>query len=277
MKIVEANGARIPALGLGTWELRGEVAERIVECALEVGYRHIDTAQMYGNEREVGRAIRTSGIPREEIFLTTKIWPDRFRRGDLQRSVEESLGRLGVSRVDLLLLHWPNPEVSLAETMEALLDVHARGWTRWIGVSNFTVALMEEAARLAAPVPLVANQVEYHPFLSQRRVLAACRRLGMALVAYCPLARGRVFESPVIRRIAERHGRNPAQVALRWLIQQEGVAAIPRSAKPEHVKSNFDIWDFELSPEEMAEISALGSPAGRIVALPGLAPAWDAE
>jgi len=273
---VEAHGARIPALGFGTWELRDGLAVRLVEAALAIGYRHIDTAQMYENEREVGTAIRTSGIDRAEIFLTTKVWPDRFRQGDLQRSVEESLQRLGLEAVDLLLLHWPNPAVPLAETIDALNDARARGMTRHIGVSNFPSRLMEEAIRLSA-APLVTNQVEYHPFLTQKRVLAACRGAGMALTAYCPLARGRVFGDPVIARIAARHRKSPAQIALRWLVQQEGVVAIPRSSKPEHARANFEIWDFALAVEEMRAISALGSPSGRIVDIAGLAPEWDPD
>ena len=273
---VEAHGARIPVLGFGTWELRDGLAVRMVEAALGIGYRHIDTAQMYENEREVGTAIRTSGIDRREIFLTTKVWPDRFRDGDLQRSVEESLERLGLDAVDLLLLHWPNPAVPLAETIAALNDTRARGLTRHIGVSNFPTGLMREALRLSE-APLVTNQVEYHPFLSQKRVLRACREAGMALTAYCPLARGRVFGHPVIERIAARHRKSPAQVALRWLVQQEGVVAIPRSSKPEHARANFEIWDFSLDGREMAEISALARSGGRIVDIAGLAPDWDAD
>lgn len=276
MHSVEAHGARIPVLGFGTWELRDGLAVRMVEAALEIGYRHIDTAQMYENEREVGTAIRTSGIDRREIFLTTKVWPDRFREGDLQRSVEESLGRLGLDTVDLLLLHWPNPSVPLAETIAALNDARARGMTRHIGISNFPTRLMREALRLSE-APLVTNQVEYHPFLSQKRVLRACREAGMALTAYCPLARGRVFGDPVIERIAARHRKSPAQVALRWLVQQQGVVAIPRSSKPEHARANFEIWDFALDDREMAEISALAGPGGRIVDIAGLAPDWDAD
>ncbi len=276
MEYVQAGGARIPALGFGTWELRGALACRMVEIALEVGYRHIDTAQMYDNEGEVGAAIRASGVPREEIFLVTKVWPGRFRAGELQRSVEESVARLGFEPVDLVLLHWPNPAVPLAETIEALNEVRSRGLTRHIGVSNFPVRLLREAVRLS-PAPIVTDQVEYHPFLSQRRLLRACREAGIALTAYCPLARGRVFESAVLKRIGARYGKDPGQVALRWLLQQESVVAIPRSARPEHIRSNFQIWDFRLSDEEMEEIARLGSPQGRIVDLEGLAPEWDEE
>lgn len=276
MHRVAANGADIPALGFGTWELRGATAQRLVEAALAIGYRHLDTAQMYGNEAEVGAGLRASGLPRDQVFVTTKVWPDRFRAGDFERSVEESLRRLRLDAVDLLLLHWPSREVPLAETMEALGRVHAAGKARHIGISNFTAAMIDEAVALSA-APLATDQVEYHPMLSQRAVLRGCRRHGMALTAYCPLARGRVFGDPILKRIADAHGRGAGQVALRWLVQQEGVVAIPRSSSEEHARSNFAIFDFALSDTEMAEITALGAPAGRVVNVAGVAPAWDAE
>lgn len=276
MHRVAANGAGIPALGFGTWELRGATAQRLVEAALAIGYRHLDTAQMYGNEAEVGAGLRASGLPRDQVFVTTKVWPDRFRAGDFERSVEESLRRLRLDAVDLLLLHWPNREVPLAETMGALSRVHASGQARHIGISNFTTAMIEDAVRLST-APLATDQVEYHPMLSQRAVLQGCRRHGMALTAYCPLARGRVFRDPTLRRIAEEHGRGAGQIALRWLVQQEGVVAIPRSSSEEHARSNFAIFDFELSSSQMDEIAALGAPKGRVVNVTGVAPAWDAE
>jgi 2,5-diketo-D-gluconate reductase B len=275
MHTVDSNGAAIPALGFGTWELRDAQARQMVEAALEIGYRHIDTAQMYSNEAEVGAALKASGLKRQELFVTTKVWPDRFRDGALQRSVAASLERLQLAAVDLLLLHWPNPDVPLAETIGALNDCAARGWARHIGVSNFTTAMVEEAVRLSER-PLATDQVEYHPFLSQDAVLATCRRHGLALTAYCPLARGRVFKDATLARIGQRHGKTVGQVALRWLVQQEGVVAIPRSSSPEHARSNFAIFDFALSEREMAEIKALGAPAGRIVDVAGLAPSWDA-
>ena len=276
MHRVAANGADIPALGFGTWELRGATAQRLVEAALAIGYRHLDTAQMYGNEAEVGAGLRASGLPRDQVFVTTKVWPDRFRAGDFERSVEESLRRLRLDAVDLLLLHWPSREVPLAETMEALGRVHAAGKARHIGISNFTAAMIDEAVALST-APLATDQVEYHPMLSQRAVLRGCRRHGMALTAYCPLARGRVFGDPILKRIAEAHGRGAGQVALRWLVQQEGVVAIPRSSSEEHARSNFAIFDFALGEAEMAEITAIGAPAGRVVNVAGVAPAWDAE
>lgn len=276
MHRVAANGADIPALGFGTWELRGATAQRLVEAALAIGYRHMDTAQMYGNETEVGAGLRASGLPRDEVFVTTKIWPDRFRAGDLERSVDESLSRLRLDSIDLLLLHWPSREVPLPETMGALNRVHAAGKARHIGISNFTTAMIEDAVRLST-APLAADQVEYHPMLSQRAVLDSCLRHGMALTAYCPLARGRVFKDSTLRRIADKHGRGAGQVALRWLVQQEGVVAIPRSSSEAHARSNFEIFDFALSEVEMKEITALGAPAGRVVNVAGVAPKWDAE
>jgi 2,5-diketo-D-gluconate reductase B len=245
----------------------------MVGYALAMGYRHIDTAQMYGNESEVGRALVASGIAREEVFITTKIWPDSFRNGDLQDAAPRSLERLGLDAVDLLLLHWPNPMVPLAETIGALNEVAAQGLARHIGISNFTRALLAEAVALSER-PLVANQVEYHPFLDQSALLERLREQGMALIAYSPLAQGAVFRDPSLKAIAEAHGRTPGQVALRWLIQQPGVAAIPRSSKPERAAENLAVFDFALSDQEMATISALSRPGGRLVD-PGIAPAWD--
>lgn len=274
VQTVKANGAEIPALGFGTWQLSGAQCEEALAVALTDGYRHIDTAQVYGNEREVGRAIRGSFVKREEVFLTTKVARDRMREGDLQRSVEESLERLATDCVDLLLLHWHVPDVPLKETMAALCEVKRRGLVRHIGVSNFTVDLLDQAVS-HADEPLVANQVEYHPYLNVKPVLTACRKHGMALIAYAPLAKGRVFSDPRLVRIGEAYGKNGGQVALRWLIQQPGVAAIPRSSKAEHIRQNNDIFDFELTEAEMDEISRLAEPGGRIVN-PAWAPDWDA-
>ena len=200
MQYVEAHGVRIPALGFGTFRLDGAVARRMVGYALEIGYRHIDTAQMYGNEAEVGEAIKASGVPRDEIWLTTKIWPDNFRDGELQRAAEQSVRRLGTVP-DLLLLHWPNPSVPRAETIRALNDAGRRGLTKHIGISNSPVALIRELVA-ASEAPLLVDQVEYHPFLSQRAVLEELRAKGMALTAYSPIAQGRIFADATLRRIA---------------------------------------------------------------------------
>ena len=273
-RVVEANGVHIPKIGFGTFQLEPAVARARVRDALVTGYRHIDTAQIYDNEEAVGAGIRDSGVAREEILVTTKVWVDRFRDGDLQRSAEESLKRLGLDDVDLLLLHWPNPDVPLAESVGALNDARRRGLTRHIGVSNFTVALVREAVA-ESDAPLVTNQVEYHPYLAQDALREELARQDMALTAYCPLGQGRIFHEGVIRRIARTHGKEPGQVVLRWQYEQPGVAAIPRTSKAERVHSNFDIFDFELSDSEMGEIACLARADGRIINPAGRAPAWD--
>lgn len=274
MEYVESAGARIPKLGFGTFQLDDDNAREMVRTALEAGYRHIDTAQMYGNETGVGRGIADAGVPREDIWLTTKAWVDRFRDGDLQRSARESLARLGVDSVDLLLLHWPNPDIPLEEAIGALNDVRDQGLARHIGVSNFPVALVREAEGLSR-APLVTDQVEYHPYLSQAPLLEALRERGMALTAYCPLGQGGVLNDGTIAAIARDHDRTPAQVILRWHYQQPGVVAIPRSRRAEHVRANFDILGFSLSDEEMRRISGLARADGRVVNPAGLAPEWD--
>ena len=262
MHFVEANGATIPAIGLGTWELRGRACARIVEQALRLGYRHIDTAQIYENEREVGEGVRASGIKRADIFVTTKIWTTHFAPNDLLRSAKESLARLRMTEIDLLLLHWPNPQVPLEETLGALAQVKELGLARNIGVSNFTVALIEVAVA-ACPAPLACNQVEYHPYLDQTKVLTACKSFGLALVAYSPVAKGRVKNAEALIRIGAGYGKSAAQVCLRWLIQQN-VVAIPRTSKIERLSENIAVFDFKLTDTEMDEIFAMGTKQGRI-------------
>ena len=272
MLFVEASGAKIPAIGLGTWELSGRTCARVVEQALRLGYRHIDTAQVYENEREVGDGLRASGVRRDEIFLTTKVWTNHFAPNDLERSVKESLARMRLPSVDLLLLHWPNPHVPLAETLGALSHARRMGLARHIGVSNFTVALIEQAVA-ASPEPLVCNQVEYHPYLDQAKVRAACDQHGLALVAYSPIAKGRIKTDQTLAEIGRAHHKTPAQVCLRWLVQQN-VAAIPRSSRIERLSENIEIFDFELSDDEMSRIAALANPKGRLTDF-GFAPKWD--
>jgi 2,5-diketo-D-gluconate reductase B len=272
MNFVEANGAKIPAIGLGTWELRDRACARLVEQALRLGYRHIDTAQIYENEREVGEGLRASGVKRDEVFVTTKVWTTHFKPNDLERSTKESLARLRLTEVDLLLLHWPNSQVPLADTLGALARVRQQGLARHIGVSNFTVALIEEAVA-ACPEPLACDQVEYHPYLDQAKVREACARHGMALVAYSPVARGRIKNDRALLRIGDRYRKTAAQICLRWLVQQ-GVAAIPRTSKLERLTENIDIFDFELSDEDMRQISGMGSASGRLTDF-GFAPKWD--
>jgi diketogulonate reductase-like aldo/keto reductase len=272
MQVVEAHGARIPVIGLGTWELRGRTCARIVEQALRLGYRHVDTAQVYDNEREVGEGLRASGVRRDDVFVSTKVWWTHFAPRELERSVKESLSRLRLSYVDLLLLHWPNPSVSLGETIGALCRMKTNGLARHIGVSNFTVALIDEASRLASE-PLVTDQIEYHPYLDQSEMIAACRERGMAVTAYSPIAQGRVVHDDAVRRIATAHGKTPSQVALRWLIQRD-IVAIPRTSKIERLSENLGVFGFALSDDEMTEITGLAHPRGRMVS-PSWAPRWD--
>jgi 2,5-diketo-D-gluconate reductase B len=273
MHDVETNGARIPAIGLGTWDVRGDACVEIVAEGLKLGYRHVDTAAAYENERQVGAGIRASGIPRGDIFLTTKVWHDKLAPGVLEKSAETSLAALGVDYVDLLLIHWPSPLVALKDKMAAMGRVREAGLARNIGISNFTVAMIDEAAAVS-PVPIVTNQIEYHPYLDQSKVMAACRRHGISITAYCPIARGKVVGDPVIEEIAKRHGRTPAQVTLRWLVQQEDVIAIPRTGSKSRLAENLDLDGFTLSDAEMTAIAGLAHPEGRLVH-PGWAPKWD--
>jgi 2,5-diketo-D-gluconate reductase B len=269
---LSARGAEIPAVGFGTSSL-GNCGE-IIAHALKAGYRHIDTAWKYGTERGVGEGMRASGVPRSEIFLTTKVTHEYLRADDFARSVDESLKNLDVDYVDLLLVHWPNPEIPLSEPMPALAKAKRQGLARHIGVANFTIALLDEAIRLC-PEPLVNLQAEYHPHLDQTKLLEACRRRGLIFTAYCPLGRGRLLRDPVLADIAARKGRPLAQIALRWLVQQGNIIPIPRSSDPKRMAENLAIFDFALTDEEMKRISALKRPDGRIADPVGRAPAWD--
>ncbi len=270
MQAIEAKGFRIPAVGLGTWTLRGRDCARLTEQAIRIGYRHIDSAQMYENEREVGEGVRASGL-RAEVMVTTKIQPSLLSPPELERSVKESLAKLRLDVIDLLLIHWPNPRVPLSETLGAMAKMKRDGYVRALGVSNFTVALLDEATKIMPD--LVCNQIEYHPFLDQDKVVAACRRLGMALVAYSPIARGGSVGDKVLERIAKTHGKTAAQVSLRWLVQQS-VVVIPRTSKIERLEENLAIFDFELSDAEMKDIAGLARRGGRIVDWTW-SPKWD--
>lgn len=272
MQVVEGHGARIPALGFGTMTLKDDVGIEMVRAALHLGYRHLDTAQNYGNEREVGEGLRASGVRRDDVFVTTKVWFNRLAPGDLERSVEESLQRLKLPWVDLLLIHWPNAQIPLADSIGALCKVKKAGLTKHIGIANFTVAMLEEAVARARE-PLASLQIEVHPFLDQTKVLAAARRHGLAVVAYCPLARGKVPGDETLGRIGRAHGRTASQVALRWL-EQQGIVPIPRTSKRERLAENLASLEFSLSDDEMAEIDALKRPGARIVS-PPQAPHWD--
>lgn len=264
---------KIPALGFGTYELDNAQAAKMVAEAAKIGYRHFDTAQMYHNEQGVGEGLKASGLARDDYFLTTKIWFDKFQSGDLQTSVVESLRKLDHEFVDLLLLHWPTEEVSLEETIAALNEVKNFGMTRLIGISNFPTVLVDKAINLTN-VPLTVNQVEYHPYLNQAKVLENARSHDMLLTAYCPIARGTVFQDKTLTDIGAKHGKSAVQVTLRWLMQQDSVMAIPKSGSPKNAATNFDIFNFELSDEDMAKISDLAKPDGRLID-PDFAPKWD--
>ena len=252
----------MPFLGFGTSPLTGGLSSDTVLAALKAGYRHIDTARKYGTEPAVGEAMRASGLKRADIFLTTKVSHENLRAADFARSVDQSLAVLKVDYVDLLLIHWPNPAIALSECMPALAKAKQQKLARHIGVANFNVALLDEAVRLC-PEPLVALQAEYHPYLDQAKLLAAARRHRLVFIAHCPLGRGRLFTDPVLGEIAQARGRTIAQVALRWLIQQN-IAAIPFSSKAQRIAENFDVFDFTLNDGEMKRIAALKRADGRI-------------
>ena len=272
MQMVEANGARIPALGLGTWQLNGAVGSRIVEQGLRLGYRHLDAALIYGNEKEVGEGLRASGVKREDVFITTKVPHTELAPSALERAVKQSLANLRISDVNLLLIHWPNPQVPLAETLGAMAKVKQQGYTRHIGISNFTVALVEQAVKLSSE-PIATNQIEWHPYLDETKVKAACDAHGIAVTAYCPIARGRIGGDEVLAGIGRKYGKTGAQVSLRWLVQQNAIV-IPRTSKVQRLSENMAIFDFALDAAEMAEIAALAKPTGRVVSV-GWAPRWD--
>lgn len=274
--LVSTNGASIPAIGLGTWPLKDEDCSRAVAAALKCGYRHIDTAVMYANEKAVGDGLKAGGVPRDQVWVTTKVWWENIGEGNLQRSAENSLKALGLSAVDLLLIHWPNPAIPLAQSIAALNDAKRRGLARHIGVSNFPVKLLDEAMRLTKE-PIVTNQCEYHPHLDQSKVLAACRKHGIALTSYCPLGRGSVggvLDEPAVKQIAARLGKTPGQVVLRWHVQQPGVIAVPKSGNAKRIAENIDVFGFTLTADDMARLSGLARKDGRVVNL-AFAPQWD--
>lgn len=264
------QGTRVPALGFGTWKLAGRACRDAVEDALALGYRHLDTATIYGNESEVGAALNASGVPRADVFLTTKVWYEDLDPIKVRESLHASLLRLQTEYVDLLLVHWPNPAVPLGKTLDALFKLQAAGKTRHVGVSNFPAALFEQACALG---PVFCNQVEYHPYLSQADLIRRATAHDALLTAYSPLVRGKVEDDDVLEAIGARHGKSAAQVTLRWLVQQERVAAVPKAASPEHRRANLDVFDFDLSPDEMARIHGLARGYRRTD--PDFAPDWD--
>jgi 2,5-diketo-D-gluconate reductase B len=272
MKFIDAAGMHMPAIGLGTWELRGQDCVRLAQEAVKIGYRHFDTAQSYENEAEVAEGLRATGLPRKETFITTKIWPANHAPADFARAVKESLSKMQLDHVDLLLLHWPSQAVPIADTVGALCKIKKEGGARYIGVSNFTAPLIEEAVKHASE-PLACNQIEVHPYLDQGKTIAACQKHGIGVVAYSPVARGRLIDDGVLAGIGKGHGKSPAQVSLRYLVQR-GFGVVPRTSKVERLKENFSIFDFELSDSEMKEIASLSSKAHRVVNI-AVAPVWD--
>lgn len=272
---ISAHGAEMPVVGYGTMAYpEPERAPELVAHAIGSGYRHIDTARKYGSEKWVGEGIRASGVPREDLWVTTKVTEEHARADDFARSVDTSLETLGLDYVDLLLIHWPQPRVPLEETLGALANARRQGLARHIGVSNFTVALVDEAVA-KCPEPLVVNQIEYHAYLRQDKVLAACARHGMIVTCHVPLARGRLLDDPVIIAVASAHDKTPAQVALRWLVQQPQIAVVPRALEFGEIEEDIDLFDFELSPEEMDLIGSLRDRNIRVVDPAERRPAWD--
>ncbi|MEW6644744.1 MAG: aldo/keto reductase [Pseudomonadota bacterium] len=273
MDIVKAHGAEIPALGFGVFRMSDAEVEAVVPAALEAGFRHFDTAQIYGNEAALGRALAAAGARREDLFVTTKVWVDNYSPDKFASSVDESLEKLKVDQVDLLLLHWPADKVAIADQIALLNEVQASGKTRFIGVSNQNIAQMKESIALSN-APIVTNQIEVHPYLDQSAVAAVAKAAGVAVTAYFGMADGAVPGDPVLQAIGAKHGKSAAQVALRWLVQQ-GFIALSKTAKPARVAENFAIFDFALGDDDMAAISKLAQANKRLVSPAGLAPAWD--
>ncbi len=266
------QGEEVPALGLGTWQLTGADCREAVRHALALGYRHVDTAQNYDNEAQVGQGLQDAGVDRDDVFLTTKVAPRNLAPGDVRRSTEQSLQRLQTDYVDLLLVHWPAGDFELEATLDAFVALQEEGKTRHVGVSNFSPDLLERALAHAS---LFCIQVEYHPFLSQQGLLGMARKHDLLFTAYSPLARGKVLDDELLQALADAHDKSPAQVALRWLVQQRNVAAIPKASRAEHRASNLDIFDFELSEEEVNHLFNLAC-GERLVDPKGLAPAaWQ--
>lgn len=271
-----AGQANIPVLGLGTWQSTGQDCIDVVSQALKMGYEHIDTAQAYDNEVEVGQGIKQSGVARDKFFLTTKIFPDdlKFQPEKLHAAAKRSLENLDTDYVDLLLLHWPDDRVPLSETIPALCELQKQGLTRHIGVSNFNIANLIEAKKYA-DVPLVVNQVEFHPFIKQNTLQTFLNNHHILLEAYSPLARGDVFDNETIKEIADKHGVTPAQISLAWILSNKNRVAIPKTSNPDHLQGNLDAMNVQLSTEELEKIGSLARSDGRKIKHPDYSPEWD--
>jgi 2,5-diketo-D-gluconate reductase B len=254
MHKITVRGVDVPSLGFGTWQLEGDECEQGVLTALDVGYRHIDTAQMYGNEERVGAALAHSSVDRDDIFLTTKLANGNHTPDAVVFSTHDSLRKLRTDYVDLLLIHWPVGDAPFEQTLDAMLELSEQGKVRHVGLSNFTP---EQVERALEHTPVFANQVEYHPFLGQRELVGLAAKHDFMVTAYSPLARGEVFDDDTLAEIAEAHDADAAQVALRWLLAQDQVSAIPKSTSPEHIASNFAALDLDLDDEELRRIDGL--------------------
>ncbi|MBI3706347.1 MAG: aldo/keto reductase [Proteobacteria bacterium] len=272
MERITVQGMRMPKLGLGTGQLRNAEGQASMELALSMGFRHLDTAEMYTNEATVGAAVAASGLPRGEIHITSKVHQDNLAPDALRRAMDRCLAALKSDYVDLYLIHWPMPEMNLAKTLETLVRLKEQGKARAIGVSNFTVALMREAVEKIG-APIACNQVEYHVLLDQSAVLDYARSKGIAVTAYAPLARGRINEFPELARIGRKHGASPVQVALKWLLDQDLVAAIPRTGRRETLQQNLDAVRLKLDNDDRAAIARL--PKNQRIVNVAWAPAWD--
>lgn len=271
-----AGQANIPVLGLGTWQSTGQDCVDVVSQALKMGYEHIDTAQAYGNEKEVGQGIKQSGVSRDKFFLTTKIFPDdmKFEPEKLIAAAKRSLADLDTDYVDLLLLHWPDDRVPLSETIPALCELQKQGLTRHIGVSNFNIANIIEAEKYA-DVPIVVNQVEFHPFIKQKTLQNFLNNHHILLEAYSPLARGDVFDNEIIKEIADKHNVTPAQISLAWILSDKHRIAIPKTSNPDHLQGNLDAIKVQLSADDIEKISSLARADGRKIKHPDYSPEWD--
>jgi len=270
MEYVTTVQAEIPALGLGTYRLRGQTCTETVRQALELGYRHIDTAEYYENQAAIGQALADTAVSRDELFITTKVWRTNLSYEETKQSARASREKLGLDTIDLLLIHWPSRSVPIEETIEAMNELQSEGVVRHIGVSNFSVEQLANA-REASGTPICTNQVEYNPYTDQSDVLEYCIDHDIMLTAYSPLAKGRIDDDTTLSTIGDRYGKSPAQVALRWLVQQPQVAAIPKASSRTHLQANLSIFDFELTDEEMTQIFDLqGGLLQRVRSLVGL-------
>lgn len=271
-----AGDANIPVLGLGTWQSTGDDCVEVVSKALQMGYEHIDTAQAYDNEKQVGEGIKKSGVARDKFFLTTKIFPDdlKFQPEKLKEAAKRSLENLDTDYVDLLLLHWPDDRVPLSETIPALCELQKQGLTKHIGVSNFNIEQIIEAKKYA-DVPLVVNQVEFHPFIKQSTLQNFLNNHHILLEAYSPLARGDVFDNEIMKEIADKHGVNPAQISIAWILSDKDRVAIPKTSNPDHLQGNLDAAKITLSDEDIQKINTLASSDGRKIEHPDYSPEWD--